>query len=357
MTKKKDSTAKAMAVAPPPSAFAGTQLSLFQAFLCNTEGERDQLSNTIELWDSIPKYAISQQAMNQDRTKEGLLPRLEKSFVYKKHEYRMRITPAILDAEEGGDRAYYPSANEELVEDALRKIAAEQYKGFFDKPEFKSGVVFSLGMLRKELKKRGHTRSYQEIIRSLQTLAGSHIEILLPEGKGFAVTSFLPALATVSRACWKEDPDSRWVAHFHPLVTQSIDALSYRQYNYHLMMSHSTQLARWLHKILSHSYVNASYTVPYRASLSSIRRDSGLLECRRINDDVRKLESALRELVDHKVLLGFTREDRRGARNKILDIDYLLTPHMQFVGDVKAANKRQQQTGPAPALPRRTVSP
>lgn len=362
MTKKKSNAkadAKALAAAAPlPSAFAGTQLSLFQAFLCNTEEERDQLSNTIDLWDSIPKYAISQQVMNQTRTTEGLLPRLEKTFVYRKHEYRVRITPAILDAEGGeGDRAYYPSASEELVEDALRKIAAEQYKGFFDKPEFRSGVVFSLGMLRKELKKRGHARSYQEIIRSLQTLAGSHIEILLPEGKGIATTSFLPTLATVSRARWQEDPDSRWVAHFHPLVTKSIDTLSYRQYNYHLMMSHSTQLARWLHKILSHSYVNASYTVPYRASLSSIQRDSGLLECRRINDDVRKLDSVLRELVDHKVLLDFTREDRRGPRNKILDIDYALTPHMQFVGDVKAANKRQQPPGPAPAHPRRTGSP
>ena len=89
--------------------------------------------------------------------------------------------------------------------------------------------------------------------------------------------------------------------------------------------------------------------MPYRTRLSSIRRDSGLLECRRINDDVRKLESALRELVDHKVLLGFAQEDRRGPRNKILDIDYALTPHMQFVGDVKAANKRQQLPSAPPA--------
>jgi hypothetical protein len=114
--------------------------------------------------------------------------------------------------------------------------------------------------------------------RPLLPGAHPHGQPLLPEDKGFAITSFLPSLATVSRARWQEDPDSRWVAHFHPLVTQSIDTISYRQYNYHLMMSHSTQLARWLHKILSHSYVNASYTVPYRTSLSSIRRDSGLLD-------------------------------------------------------------------------------
>jgi hypothetical protein len=341
------------AISPPPSAFTGTQLSLFQAFLCNTEDERDRLSNTIELWDSIPKYSTTQQAMNRIRTKEGFLPRLEKTFVYKKREYKVRITPAIIDAEGGAEKAYYPSATEELIEDALRKIAAEQYKGFFDKPEFKSGVVFSLNLLRKELRKRGHTRSYQEIIRSLNILVGSHIEILLPDGKGFAKTSYLPSLAAVSRSRWNEDPDARWVAHFHPLVTQSIDTLSYRQYNYHLMMSHSTQLARWLHKILSHNYINASFIVPYQVSLSSIRRDSGILECKRANDDVRKLESALQELVDHKVLFQFSKEDRRGARNRILDIEYSLMPHSNFVREVKAANKRQQMDrGPVAEIAR-----
>jgi hypothetical protein len=91
------------AISPPPSAFTGTQLSLFQAFLCNTEDERDRLSNTIELWDSIPKYSTTQRAMNQIRTKEGFLPRLEKTFVYKKREYKVRITPAIIDTEGGGE--------------------------------------------------------------------------------------------------------------------------------------------------------------------------------------------------------------------------------------------------------------
>ena len=56
-------------------------------------------------------------------------------------------------------------------------------------------------------------------------------------------------------------------------MTQSIDTLSYRQYNYPLMMSHKTQLARWLHKILAHNYVNASLMVPYNVSFSALRRD------------------------------------------------------------------------------------
>jgi hypothetical protein len=184
---------------PSSTAFNAKQLDVFQSFLCNTSNEKDKLSNTVELWDSIPKYSISQQAMNGLRTKEGLLPRLEKTFIYREEEYKVRVTAAIIDSDDGEEKAYYPSANEELVEDALRKIAAEQKKGFFNKSDFKSGVVFSLHLLRNELKKRGHTRSYYEIIKSLNILSGSHIEILLPDGKGFAKTNYLPSLAAVSR--------------------------------------------------------------------------------------------------------------------------------------------------------------
>jgi hypothetical protein len=237
-------TEKKKQMAPSDAAFGGAQISLFQSFLCNTDEEHDRLSNTIELWDSIPKYAMSQQAMNKERTEEGLLEPLEREFVYRDCHYKVIIQAAVIveeeNTEEDGKRelfgnfprkrykAFYPSANEELVEDALRKIAAEQYKGFFDKPTFKSGVVFSLYMMREELKKRGHTRSYQEIVRSLNILAKSNIEILFPDGRGMAVTNYLPVMAAVTRARLIEDPAAKWVVHFHPLVTDSIDKLSYR---------------------------------------------------------------------------------------------------------------------------------
>lgn len=330
---------------PATDTFKSVQLDLFQSFLCNNEVERDRLSNTIELWDSIPKYSLSQQAMNKIRTKEGLLPRLEKTFEYKNKEYKIRITAAIIDSEDEIGKAFYPSANEEIIEDALRKIAAEQYKGFYDKSEYKSGVIFSIHFLRNELKKRGHSRSYQEIIKSLNILSGSHIEIILPDSKGFARTNFLPSLAAVSKSKLQSDPSAKWIAHFHPLVTQSIDAISYRQYNYHQMMSHSNQLARWMHKRLSHNYVNASYSVPYKEWLSSIKKDSGLLEYERSNDIVRKFEKAIIELINNSVLISFEKlEEKRGERNKILDVKYSLVPHSNFVKDIKAANKRKKES-------------
>jgi hypothetical protein len=167
---------------PTEDHFRNAQLDLFQSFLCNTEDERDRLSNTIDLWDSLPKYAVSRQAMTKLRKDGGFLELLELEFKYKSKEFQVVIQPAHIKDHDGVTQDYYPAANEELVEDALRKIATDQDQGYFDGQDFRSGVVFSLYMLRKELAKRGHTRSYQEIIESLRILSGSMIEIRSPPG-------------------------------------------------------------------------------------------------------------------------------------------------------------------------------
>ena len=81
---------------------------------------------------------------------------------------------------------------------------------------------------------------------------------------------------------------------------------------------------------------------PYHIMLSSIRRDSGLLEYKRTNDMVRKLEEVLQELIVQQVLIFFEKNETRGQRNKILDIKYSFAPHPDFVKDVKASNRRQR---------------
>jgi hypothetical protein len=116
--------------------------------------------------------------------------------------------------------------------------------------------------------------------------------------------------------------------------------MTYRQYDYHAMMQHSSQLARWLHKRLSHNYTNASYMTPYECLFSSVKRDSGLLEYQRDRDSVRKLDEAMDELQDRGILIDFNRKEQRGARNRILDVKYTLSPHPDFVKQIKAANKR-----------------
>lgn len=323
---------------PSPESFTAKQLSLFQSFLCNSDSERDKFSNTIELWDGVPKYFISRQEMTKQRER-GLLPTVDRDFEYRGRIFTVRVRPARLTDEEGNDKEFYPSAREELVEDALRKIAAEQHYGFLETQE--SGTVFTLHMLRKELQRRGHSLSYQEVVESLDIMAGARIEIVAADGSGDYKSPILAGLLRVSRHRYREDPKARWVAHFNPLVTRSIQALNFRQFDYHTMMSHTTQLSRWLHKRLAHNYINAHLMQPYTILFSTVQRDSGLLEYTRQRDAIRKLDESLEELRSKGMLMSFSREDRRGERGRILDVAYTITPDPRFVSQIKAANKRQ----------------
>jgi hypothetical protein len=337
---------KADAVAALPRArdFQNLQLDIFQHFLCNTADERDQLSNTVDLWDCSPRYTPSRQAMTKLRTEKGFLDLLKLDFHYKGVAFKAIIQPARIEEADGTAQDYYPSANEELIEDALRKIAADQNHGYFDKPNFRSGVVFTLHMLKQELKKRGHARSYQQIILSLKILSGSVIELRAADGRtseAFTRSAYFPSITAVSRQKLADDPHAKWVVQFHPLVTQSIDALTYRQFNYHQMMTHSTQLARWLHKQLSLKFTFASLTATFEMRYRTIKRDSALLQnYTRERKAIEAVDAAFAELKAGKVLLSVKRNDVRGARTKLEDVVYTLTPSPEFTAQMKAAKSR-----------------
>ena len=53
---KVEATPNAIIAPPDPGAFENTQLDLFRPFLCHGPIENDLLSNTIDLWDSIPPF-------------------------------------------------------------------------------------------------------------------------------------------------------------------------------------------------------------------------------------------------------------------------------------------------------------
>ena len=114
---------------------------------------------------------------------------------------------------------------------------------------------------------------------ALNILAKSIIEIRAAGEKGelLAISPYLPSLVAVSKNRLKDDPQAKWVVQFHPFVTRSIDQVTYRQFNYDLMMKHSTQLARWLHKQLVLKYTFAELSKPFDMRYSTIKRDSGLL--------------------------------------------------------------------------------
>lgn len=342
--------------------FQGIQLDLFRAFLCNRADERERLSNTFDLWDSVPRYSVSRQAMDKQRKARGYLDLMEINFHYRGATLQAIIQPArVREKSSGLTKDYYPSANEELIEDALRKIASEQNHGYFDKHNYRSGVVFTLYQLRDELKKRGHTRSFQQIALSLNILARSTIEIRTMDGKngeGFTVNPYFTGLSAVSRTRLIDDPQAKWIVQFHPLVTQAMDALTYRQFNYAQMMSHSTQLARWLHKQLSLKFTFASIMTTFEIRYSTIKRDSALLEAyKRSTAAIEALDGAFEELKAGGVLTMFKKNLVTGSRGKIEDVVYTLTPSHDFVGQMKAANKRDSLAKAKIGEPSKNLTP
>ena len=348
-----DVTIETKKIADPPvkpTEFENVQLNLFQNFLCNTEEERERFSNAIDLWDSVPRYSVSRQAMNKVRENGRFLENHRATFQYRQRTYACTISPARVADLDGNQRDFYPSANEELVEDALRKLAADQHAGFFDQPNSRSGVVFSLYALREELSKRGHSRSYQEIVLALNILSKSIIEIAVQnagKGEAIAISAYLPSLVAVSKNRLKDDPKAKWAAQFHPFVTGSIDQVTYRQFNYHLMMSHSTQLARWLHKQLILKYTFAELSKPFDMRYSTIKRDSGLVNSySRERAAIEALETAFQDLKERDILSSYTRTDITGPRKKLLDVVFKIWPSIAFVREVKAANKRQAGAKP-----------
>ena len=326
-------------VIPGRQSFQARQIDLFQNFLVNSDYQKIPLSNTIELWDVLPKYAVSPAQQDKMRTKEGLLPLLEREVSFFGNEYAIYIKPALLSDEKG--RAYYPSNSEELIEDCLRKIATVQDQCFFDQGHSHCGVKFTLHQLRLELKNQGHARSYQQVLKSLTILAGADIEIRMKNRKAVSFDKYL-SLAGFSRETRLDNPDSMWVAYFHPLVYQAMANVDYRQFNYQLMMALKPQLARWLYKRLAHYYTNAGLLSPLRMTLLDIQRESGMLTRIRTGNAVIELEEIFQALINENVFKNYEKiKDIRGPKNKIVDVEYLVSPHPEFIKSVKAANRRQ----------------
>lgn len=333
---------------PPVSeSFNCQQIELFQKFLCNNEEQREKLSNAMPLWDCLPRYSMSRQAANKMR-KAGTLPSLLNiPCKYLGQDFVVQIQPARIFDDNETVVEYYPSANEELIEDALRKIATLQDQGFFEEKSPRSGVSFTIYQLREELKQRGHTRSHKEIVLSLQILARSIIEIKTDnkKNKAFGVSSYFRQLSAVSKSDLAEDPDAKWYVEFHPLITQAISTIDYRQYNYAQMMSHSTQLARWLHKYLAIKFTFAEIGREFEIRFSTVKRDSGLLEAYgRNRDAMDALKRVFQELMDNGILVSFNENRILGSQGKIEDVVYTIFPTMKFSIEVKASNKRCANT-------------
>lgn len=303
------------------------ELKLFEL----STAEDKHCSNTIELYDFIPKHYWGK----EERIDGKYLPTLKREFECRGVRYKATIAPARID-----DKDCYAGRREELVEAALRKLACDGRGAFLDEM---AGVVFSLNELQDELKTMGHTHSIAQIKESLFICVGTRITVSTEGGEAIIVSGIFDTLGLRTWGDWQEKgQQTKCFVRFNPFVTDSIRNGTFRRFNYEKYMSYKYVIARQLYKRLSHHYIQASLANTYEIMLSTIVRDFGLTTYTRLKDNLRKAELSLKELIENNVILTYQIEktlDSNG-QHKLVDAKIVIRPHPHFASEMIKANER-----------------
>jgi len=313
------------------------QLTLFEMLA----PEERKYSNTVELYDFIPKYFWGK--ADQLRVNGKFLDSLEREFMCRGKKYKVKIKPASIEQSDGKEIYFYPALREELVEDALRKLVCEGKGKFFDES---AGVFFSLYELQEELKSNGHTASITQLKEALMVCAQTVLIVTNEEGTELMVSTIFPTLALQTKEDWEGDEEKvESFVRFNPLVTKSIMEMQFRQFNYEKNMKCKGVFARQLHKRMSHHYIQASIANPYSINLTTMIRDFGLKAYEKISNNIREAEKGLERLIESDVVLSY--ESKRTydvkTKNKITDVTYNIIPHPFFVSEMMGSNVKAKK--------------
>jgi hypothetical protein len=323
-----------------------------ELFFLRDKSDRDY-SHLVELYDAIPKYHWGR----TERTNGKFLQSLEREFVYQGNKYTVLISPARLvklkDGKVVEEKEFYPGPREEIIEDALRKLACDGAGLMLaDDQGEEAGVVFSLYGLQKELARMGHKLNIPDIKDGIMVCAKSHLEVRSADGKDLLMSPIFSTVGLSTREEWIErGKDAKAFVRFNPLVSRSIKNRTFRQFNYLLSMKYRYALARWIHKRISYHFRQASRLETYNILLTSVIRDSGVTRYEKISNNNRDVKKGLDELIEKEVLSQY--EDQviyeDGRRNRIADVKYILYPHPSFIAEMRRFNAKASSLLEGPA--------
>ena len=322
-----------------------SQMELF--FLTGRSDEK--YSHLIDLYDLVPKYTYGK---TPERIDGKFLPIINHKFNLDNTTYELTIKPALLAIrdKEGnvvGEKAFYPGLREEVVEEALRKICVEGYGRMmkdFNEDRGEAGVIYTLYMLRQELKRNGHSYSQQEIKDAIEILASTIVELRAIEGKDKVDIMMSPIFTSVgfsTRDDWeKNGKNTKAFVRFNPLVTAGIRSKNFRQYSYYVSMKFRYTLSRYLYKRLVYFFRYANRINDHHFMASEIRDAAKLPVEKYMSPTHRRISQALDELVDKEILSGYKADEQYDKHNakKLLDVKYTLYAHGKFIADQKRFN-------------------
>ena len=319
---------------PPEKYIKSLQLDLFSQFVTN---DKSEVSNTVEIWESIPKYFLTPAQVKKLRTDTGHADPYEWNYTEKGSNFTVRIQPALIKQGNNKYQAFFPGITEELVEEALKKILTIQNHGIHDVNKVETWVRFSLRMVLKELASRGRDRNINQIKHAIEVMSSCVIS-LCKEKKEIWRGSILQDLVTVGREEYLADTDAQHIGRLPLFIRHAIHQLEYRQFNYDRLMSCDEQLTRLIYKKLINRYRHANLINNYHFMYSDLK-STGLLQQSREIDNRKKVLSALNELKEKNIIANYETDERKESR-AIADVKYIIYPSNEFISEQKAANKR-----------------
>lgn len=302
------------------------QLSLFQ----NSDPRHN---NYTALYDLAPRFIQYVERTGDQR----FLSKVTREFPFKDELYTVTVYPARISGPNGEDFEKLPGEREAIVEDVLRRFAAEKLRMNANE---EVTLEFTIYAISQELKKHKHTLSHAEIKEALHILNGSKIEIARVVRAGekkprpVVNASALPVLA------YKDDnnPDAGSYVQFNPLLVQAIKNLEFDQVNYTWMMHIRGALPRWIFKFASLAQSDSevlSSTIELRAG--ELIRSYGLNRSRQ-RDALADITNAIKRLKESGVIADF--ESCAVKQGKVKqDIRFTVKFSEEFMDDRRRARQ------------------
>jgi len=281
-------------------------------------------SNTIEIYDLVGKYVYNKKCktLKQATAKQTHLIR---HTVVNGLSIKVTLTAASME-----NAFVFPGAREEIVEDVLRKLATERRSNAYQdaaKQKF-VGLNFTLYEVFNELKRIGKTYSYTEIKEALLVMHKSNLSIE-SEDKALLLSSTLLPILTI------KERNKSFVC-FHPMISDSIETLTYRRYNYLKSFEFKSHYTRQFYKRLCHRWIQASPTKPYNIKLSTLVESNK--NASSVAKDKNLYIKCLNELVATDILSHYKAETKKEGR-KIIDWLFILYASETFTQQIRSNNK------------------
>lgn len=316
------------------------QLALFESLV------DVRFSNTIEVYDLMPKYLqerVTTFAESDLPPDQHVIQRRFQTHVVDHDGRRLpregyvKLKPAVIIRKKGEEtkRLFaYPGYFEQLVEDAIRKLAVDQ--GAVLNDEGKVGCRFSISQIRKLLAETGHQCRHADVVEAITILNGAQLEygLIDTDGKG-RVSGRSPYFPTIYLRTRDDMDDGEYdsVVQFHDLVNQSIRERTFRNYDFITCMKYRMPLANYMHKRISMRFRQATVASPYTFHLKKMLADGGFNTELPLAKQGELMRKAMQELIEAGVISRYEYSlitdpgDRRRSVDATFDV--FVTPEFE----------------------------